>query len=136
MSAVAIMRALLTTWAPLTTLIPASRIIAGTLPVGTVLPAVSIMEVGGDELGTVARAGPTTTNRMRVQVTAVAKSYATQKAVMAATKLGAGVHGGTVAGFRVKAVEPAGTGPDLNDLDDDGIYEQSRDFIVTFVEPN
>lgn len=136
MSAVAIMRALLTTWAPLTAVVPTSRIIAGTLPVGTVLPAVSVMEVGGDELATVARAGPTTTNTIRVQVTCAAKSYATQKQLMAATKLGAGVHGGTVAGFRVKAVEPAGVGPDLNNLDDDGIYEQSRDFIVTFVELN
>ena len=136
MSAVAIMRALLIAHAPVAALVPAERVIAGTIPEGTQLPAISVMEVGGDELPTIARAGATTTNVMRVQVTTVALSYAMQKSLMAATKLGPGVHTGTVVGFDLKAVQPAGIGPDLNNLDDDGIYEQSRDFMVTFSEPN
>jgi len=45
-------------------------------------------------------------------------------------------HRGTYLGFKTLSVLPAGVGPDLNDLDDDGVYEQSRDFMVTFAEAN
>lgn len=137
MSSVAIMRELLVNWAPLTALVPAGRIFAGTIPQSnTTFPAISIKEVSSNEIATVAREGATTTNRSRVQVTVVAKSMATQKATLKAAKLGGGTHRGVVAGYNVMSVLPEGVGPDLNNLDDDGIYEQSRDFMVTFVEPN
>ncbi len=136
MSAVAIMRALLVAHAPLTTLVPAGRIYAGTAPQGAVLPAISIQEISCVEIATVAREQATTQNRSRVQVTVVAQSLASQKAVLAAAKLGGGVHRGTYAGFKTLSVLPGDVGPDMNNLDDDGIYEQSRDFMVTFVEAN
>jgi len=136
MSGVAIMRALLTAHAPLLALVPAERIFAGKVPQGAVLPAVSITTVDGYEQRTVARLGPTTQNRERVQITVVAASYASQKAVLAATKMGPGTHRGVYAGFKALSVQPDNVGPDLNDLDDDGIYEQSRDFLVTFTEAN
>lgn len=136
MSSVAIMRELLVNWAPLTALVPTGRIVAGIIPQNTVLPAVSIHEISSNEIGTVAREGATTTNRSRVQVTVVAKSLGAQKAIIKAAKLGGGTHRGVVAGYNVMSVLPEGVGPDLNNLDDDGIYEQSRDFMVTFVEPN
>ncbi len=135
MSATAIVRAHLIAKPALLALVPAARIIVGTIPAGTPLPAISISEVDSNEIDTVARQAPVVTNRSRVQVTVVAQSYSSQKALMAATKLGPGVHTGTLAGFRVLSILPAGVGPDLNNLDDDGIYEQSRDFMVTFVEP-
>lgn len=135
MSAVAIMRALLLARPALLALVPAARIISGVIPATTALPAISISEVDSNPIETVAHGGPVETIRARVQVTVVATSYPSQKALMAATKLGAGVNTGTVAGFSVLSVLPGGTGPDLNNLDDDGIYEQSRDFMVTFVEP-
>ena len=136
MSAVAIIRALLTAHAPLTALVPADRIFAGIVPQGQPLPAISIQEVDGYELGTVARQQATTSNRSRVQVTVVSGSLHAQKTILAAAKLDPGVHRGTWGGFKTLSVLPGGVGPDLNNLDDDGIYEQSRDFVVTFVEPN
>jgi hypothetical protein len=136
MSSVAILRELLISYAPLTALVPAGRIIAGIIPQNTTLPAISIHEISSSEIETVARAGHTTTNKSRVQVTVVAKSLGAQKAIIKASKLGGGTHRGEVAGYNVMSVLPVGIGPDLNNLDDDGIYEQSRDFMVTFVEPN
>lgn len=136
MSAVAIMHALLVAHTPLTAIIPAARIFAGIIPQGQLLPAISITEVDSYELDTVARQQSTTSNRSRVQVTVVARSLFDQKRTIAAAKLGPGVHRGVWGGFTVLSVLPGGVGPDLNNLDDDGIYEQSRDFLVTFVEPN
>lgn len=136
MSAVAIMRALLTTHVPLLALVPATRIFAGKIPQGTTLPAVSITEISGYEQSTIARLQATSMQRRRVQVTVCASSYPTQKAVHAACALGPGAHRGTHAGFKTLSVLPAGVGPDLNQLDDDNIYEQSRDFMVTFAEAN
>lgn len=136
MSAVAIMRTLLTQHAPLLALVPAERIFAGIIPQNTPLPAVAIEEIDGFEQSTIARLQGTTMQRRRVQVTVCALSYASQKAVHTACKLGPGVHRGTYLGFKTLSVLPAGVGPDLNDLDDDGVYEQSRDFMVTFAEAN
>ena len=136
MSAVAIMRALLTTHTPLLALVPANRIFAGKIPQGTTLPAIAIEEISGYEQPTIARLQATSMQRRRVQVTVCASSYPTQKAVHAACALGPGVHRGTYAGFKALSVLPAGVGPDMNDLDDDSIYEQSRDFMVTFAEAN
>lgn len=136
MSAVAIIQALLKAHAPLTALLPAARVIAGKIPANVPLPAISVSEVDGDEIGTVARLNTASTIKARVQVTVVAESYGAQKALMHAIKLGAGVHRAVVAGYQTLSVLPAGTGPDMNNLDNDGIYEQSRDFLVTFVEPN
>lgn len=135
MSAVAIMRALLVAHAPLTDRVPAGRIFAGIAPQNAVLPAVSITEVSSNEVPTVSRTGPTVTVRARVQVTVIAGSLATQKAAIRAAGLGPGTHRGMYAGFKTMSAIPDGVGPDLNNLDDDGIYEQSRDFMVTFVEP-
>lgn len=134
MSGVAIMRALLAANANVTALVPAARIFAGIAPQGTALPTLSVAEVGHRELDTLARKGPCVTLRERVQVTIVAATYPTQKALLKATRLGPGIHRGTVAGFTVLAVQPDTVGPDLNNLDDDGLYEQSRDFMVTYVE--
>lgn len=134
MSSVAIMRALMTADAGLTAVVPAERIFAGGVPQGETLPAIGIKEISNNELPTVARASLSVTTNCRVQVTVHAKSLADQKRVLRLARLGPGVHRGTVLGYRVQNVIPAGVGPDLNDLEDDSIYQQSRDFMVTFAE--
>lgn len=134
--AVAIMRALLVAHAPLTALVPAPRVFAGIIPQGALLPAISIQEISGAENSTLARLQATTQNRSRVQVTVVTKSLADQKRIISAAKLGPGIHRGTFASYKTLSVMPESVGPDMNNLDDDGIYEQSRDFMVTFVEAN
>ncbi|ATQ78279.1 hypothetical protein CR152_30045 [Massilia violaceinigra] len=132
MSAVAIVRALLLAHEPILALVPAARIVAGTVPAGA-LPAIGITEVGGNEHDTVARAGNSLVTS-RVQVTVYASSYPQQKAVLKAAKLGAGVHTGPIAGCAVRSVLRDLIGPDMGD-DAIPTFEQSRDFMVTYIEP-
>lgn len=135
MSGVAIARALLAAWTPLTALVPTSRIIAGQIPEGTPRPAIGVRTIDDFELRTVARRLANRTVRERVQVTVLADSYADQKKILKACGMGPGMKTGTVLGYKVRSVEPAGAGPDIPP-GNDGIYEQSRDFMVTFIEPS
>lgn len=88
MSAVKVMRALLSAHPALAALLPAEKIVAGTVPQATVLPAIGIKEVGSNEFLTVAQREPGTLVRSRVQVTVYAKSYPEQKKLLQAAKLG------------------------------------------------
>jgi hypothetical protein len=138
MSAVAIVRALLAAHVPLTTLVPAAKIFAGAAPQGTEPPLVSVTRIYGDEISTIARRQPGKTMRTRVQVTVLAKDpggYAASEKILKAAALGAGVHTGAVMSYHVKSILPQGEGPDLP-VGDDKIHEKSRDFMVTFSEPN
>lgn len=132
MSAVAIIRALLVNHAPLVALVPPERIEAGDVSLD-VLPAIGIREVGAVEQDTVARAGNSLV-KARVQVTVFAESYPQQKAILRAAKLGAGVFTGQVAGFAVRSVLRAGVGPDMGSPAIP-TFEQSRDFMVAYIEP-
>lgn len=139
MSATAIVRALLVTHAPLTALVPAARIIAGIIPQNTTLPAISITEISSNpKITTTRRATATEPMESRVQVTVLTKgenAYRQLKAILHAAKLGKGVHTGVIAGFDVNSVMPVNVNPEIPPADD-GIYEQSRDFMVVFAEPN
>lgn len=135
MSAVKVLRALLQAYPPVTVLLPTERVIVGTVPQESELPAIGIKEVSRNEFATVARAEKRVLVRSRVQVTVYAKSYPEQKAVLLAAKLGPGVHTGVVAGVTVRSVVRGEVGPDLSEEDAD-IFEQSRDFMVAYIEPN
>jgi hypothetical protein len=132
MSAVMIMRALLVAHAPLAALVPTARIVAGDVSLDA-LPAIGIREVSAVEQDTVARAGKSLV-KARVQVTVYAESYPQQKTVLRAAKLGAGVFTGQIAGYAVRSVLREGVGPDMGDPAIP-TFEQSRDFIVAYVEP-
>lgn len=138
MSGVAILRALLLANTNVTAVTP--RVVAGILPQGTVLPAIGVSEVSSNEERTVARNLPVKMIRERVQVTVLtqglpAVAYFQMKKLLKAAALGPGVHTGVVLGFRVCSILPEGVGPEIPPADD-GIYEQSRDFMVTFLEAN
>lgn len=133
MSGVAIMLALLSGDAALTTLTP--RVRAGILPQGIELPAVGISSVGDGEEPTMARNLPVKMIRERVQVTAMTKDYPMMKQLVKAMALGRGVHSGMIAGFKVNSILSLGTNPEIPPAND-GIFEQSRDFMVTFLEAN
>lgn len=136
MSGAAIVRALLAAHQPVRDLIPdGARIVAGILPQGSQVPALSAHTIDEDEIPTMARNLSVRTVRERVQVTALAHDYITMKRLLKAAALGPGVHTGVVAGIRVKSVLPAGVGPEIPP-GEDGIREQSRDFMVTYVEAN
>lgn len=134
MKAVNVIRALLLAHPPVAALLGPTSVIIGTVKQG-VMPAIGITEISRNEQSTVARSGPAKMMRARIQVTVYASSYTMQKALLAAAGLGAGTHTGTVAGIAVRSVLPEGVGPDFSD-DAAGIFEQSRDFIVTYVEAN
>lgn len=135
MSAVKVMRALLLAQPALAALLPAEKIVAGTVPQATLLPAIGIKEVGSNEFLTLAQREPGSLMRSRVQVTVYAKSYPEQKRLLQAAKLGRGIYAGTVAGVPVRSVRRGDVGPDFSD-EGAGIFEQSRDFFVSFIEPN
>ena len=135
MNGVLVMRELLLAHQSLLTLVPTAQIVAGTLPQGSPLPAIGVTEVSRNEFKTVSAGEATTLVSARIQVTVHAKNYPSQKAVLLAAKLGAGVHTGRIAGVKVRSVRRGDVGPDFSD-DSAGIYQQSRDFIVTYIEPN
>lgn len=135
MSAIKVIRALLVAHAPVLALVPAVRIVAGTVPQGTPLPAIGLTEISRDELPTVSLGQRAVQVTARVQVTVHAGTYPDQKAVLQAARLGAGAHTGNVAGIAVRSVMRDVVGPDMSDVDA-GIYQQSRDFKVVYVEEN
>jgi len=138
MSAVAIVRALLAADSAVLALVPADRIYAGAATQFAVLPVISVTRIYGDEISTIARRQAGKTMRTRVQVTVLAKDpggYAASEKILKAAALGAGVHTGQVLSYHVKSILQQGEGPDLP-VGDDKIHEKSRDFMVTFSEPN
>lgn len=137
MSGAAIVRALLAQHQPLLDLAPAGKVFAGIAKQGTPLPTVVCTTISESEQGTTARNLPRKMIRERVQVTVLVGDgdYVLLKKIMKATALGAGIHRGTVAGFRVNSVMPWGVGPEIPPASD-RILEQSRDFMVTFTEAN
>ena len=135
MSAVKVIRALLAAHAPVLALVPPARIVAGTVPQGTLLPAIGLTEISRVEMPTVSLGQRAVQVTARVQVTVHASAYPGQKVVLQAAKLGPGTHTGTVAGVAVRSVMRDVVGPDMSD-DAAGIYQQSRDFKVVYVEAN
>jgi len=142
-SGVAIVRNLLANYAPLLALVPSDKtpgdkVFAGPAPQGTAPPFVTVTRIWGNEIQTIARRQAGVTNRERVQVTVLTKDPGGHKLgdqILKACGLGRGVHTGPVLGYDVKAILPEGQGPDLP-VGDDKIHEKSRDFMVTFSEPN
>lgn len=135
MDAVAVMRELLLAHDPLTALV-GDRVIAGTVPMSAVTPvAIGLTEISRYDADTVSRSGPSTLVTARVQVTVYATKYPAMKAALNAARLGPGVFTGMIAGVEVRSVLRDNVGPDLSD-EEPGIAEQSRDFLVTYLEPN
>lgn len=134
MNGVVVMRTLLLAYGPVAALV-SDKVFAGTIPQGDILPAIGIKEISRTEQATVANDGPATLVTARIQVTVYSKSYPAQKALLLAAKLGAGVHTGEIAGVTVRSVLRDIVGPDMSD-EDAGIFEQSRDFKVAYIEPN
>lgn len=137
MSGVAIMRTLLTQHAPLTALVPVANIIAGTIALGTLKSAVSIRSVGSTEFWTTANNLTVKMVRERIQVTAYSNGdFPLLERILKAAALGRGVYTGTVGSYRVRSILRENVGPYIGPGDNDKIHEQSRDFMVTFMEAN
>ena len=131
MSGVAIVRALLAADAALVAVIPAARIFAGAIPLNTPLPAISVTQTSGSERLTVAMNDAKRLVTERVQVTVCAKSYPSQKALIALARKALPNSRAVINGFDCDSVLPGPEGPDLYDPTAI-IYEQSQDFFVKF----
>lgn len=130
MNAILIMQELLLAHAPVVDLV-GDNVCAGDVDYEQ-LPAVGLSEISRREQDTVGR-----TSRLviaRVQATVHARTYDKQKDLLQATRLGNGVFTGIVAGAEVRSVLRDTVGPDMGDPKAD-LFQQSRDFIVTYLEP-
>lgn len=126
---VKVVRYLLANDAALLAVVPADRIMAGSLTQELGLPAVSIKHVSALRGKDVAL-GASRLRTARVQVTVVAKSYDQQKDVLRLVIAALPHTRGLIAGVDVDSIIPALEGPDLEDVAT-GLYMQSYDVMVT-----
>jgi hypothetical protein len=140
MSGVAVIVALLKASTPITTLVAPGKIIAGDIPLNTILPAIAVTEVSGMPSNTVAMREPNKMHTERVQVSVLCKGPQTAQAstgyqgtkTIAKLLLAACPHThGRVNGIDVVSIRPDTEGPDLSD-DALALYSSSRDFIVNW----
>ena len=131
MSGVAVVRFLLANNAALFAVVPAAKIMAGVVPLNTVLPAISVMEVSGVPRNTVEQSEPKKFITERVQVSVLAKTYPEQKSILALVRAALPTSRGTVNGVAVDGILPDVEGPDFYD-DSLVIYMGSQDFFIRF----
>ncbi len=130
MSGVAVVRYLLANNASLISVVPASKIMAGTLPIRTALPAISIRQISGSELKHIRRSDNELVTD-RVQVSALASTYSQQKSILNQIRTALPATRGTINGVVVDSVQQDITGPDLYN-EDPIIYEQSIDYLIKY----
>jgi hypothetical protein len=133
MSGVIAIRYLLAHNATLIAVVPVSKIMAGVIPIETALPAIAINHISTIERNSVAMNSTNVMATERVQVTVQTKSYAEQKSILELVRKACPNTHALVNGVQVDSILPDIAGPDLRD-DDMGIFIQTRDFIVKFIE--
>lgn len=131
MSGVAIVRHLLANSSPLTSAVPATRIQAGVLPLGTPIPAISVTQIAGQQHNNLAMASAQYLVTQRIQVTVLAATYPLVKAALALIRAALPLSRGTINGFTCDAVLPDIEGPDLYD-NELKVHVNSVDYMVTF----
>lgn len=141
MSGVAVIVSLLKASTPITNVVAAARIMAGDLPLNTVLPAIAVTQVDSIPNNFINVNAPNKMHSDRVQVSVLCKGPQTAAAgtgwvgVRALLKLVLAAcpnQRGTVNGVALDSIVPADEGPDLYD-DETALYSSSRDFFVRWV---
>ncbi len=132
MNGVIAVRSLLVADTGVTALVPAVQIVAGVIPQGTALPAISLMSVSSVDRN-VPAPGPKRRVTERVQVTVLAASYPAAKAVMRAVRAAAADRMPAIGGLTDVTVHTDSAGPDFLD-EETGIHMQTQDFRVSFNE--
>jgi len=139
MSGVRVIRYLLANHSPLTAVIPATRIMAGNLPLNTLLPAISITQIDSVPYNTIRTNEANKVHADRVQVTAFyndptgtpyGTGYPGLKAAMTLILAACQSQYGTVNGISVQSIQPMHEGPDFQE---DKVHSSSRDFLVRWV---
>lgn len=115
-----------------------TRIMAGDVPLNTVLPAISIKQISSVPFNTVKMNEPKTQHTDRVQVSVLLKGpqgtpagtgYPGVRSLLKLVLAACPHTRGTVNGFDVDSILPDIEGPDLSD-DPSALLSASRDFIV------
>lgn len=132
MSGVVVIRALLVANTALLSAVPASKIMAGVIPINTVLPAISIAQISGMTRNTISMNDVQVLATDRVQVTVMAKTYAEQKRILELVRSACPNTRGQVNGVQCESVWSDMTGPDIFDAVET-IYFQSVDLMVLFI---
>lgn len=132
MSDVKVVCHLLKNNAPLIAVVPAAKIMAGRIPQNTALPAIGVMHVSTVRRHPVAGTA-TELCTSRVQITVHAATYPTQKSILVLIRAALPRTRGTVNGVVVDSLMHELDGPDMSD-DEAGIFEESVDYVVKFIE--
>ena len=142
MSGVAIIWSLLKTNSAVLAIVPAARIMAGDLPLNTVLPAIAVTQISSVPRNDIRINESPKLHTDRVQVSVLFKGpqgtpagtgYPGVKALLKLVLAACPSQRGTVNGVVVDSITPDILGPDLSD-EEDALYSQSRDFIVRWTE--
>lgn len=131
MSGVAIVRSLLAANAGVIAICPAARILPGTIPLGSAMPAIGIQEVSGLERITLSRGAAFALVTERIRVTVDANTYPILKNLHNAVRLALPQTRGTVNGFTVDSIQIDAKGPEFKDSETQ-IESQYRDFLVRY----
>lgn len=110
-----------------------TRIYPPPLPQGVTLPALAVDHVSTVDQPMLDASAGYNLVQSRIEVTALAKDYATQKSLIRAVRNAVRYQRGTIAGVQVVSILRGSVGPDVRD-DDMQIYSQSTDFILTLRE--
>lgn len=141
MSGVAVIRSLLAGNSPILAIIPAARIMAGDLPLNTVLPAISVTQISSMPFNLLRTNEANKMHTDRVQVSVMFKGpqgtpsgtgYPGVKAMMRLILAACPSQRGTVNSVVVDSITPDLEGPDFYD-DVTDIHSASRDFIVKWI---
>jgi hypothetical protein len=132
MDGIAVIRNLMVAHADLTALVPADRVVAGTLPTGVALPAIAITRVSMVDDNIVTPGASRHVNE-RVQVTVLAKNYPTLRNIMRKVKKAGADKLGNLAGLTNVTVRTDGAGPDFMD-EQASIHMGEQDFLVGYTE--
>jgi hypothetical protein len=138
MSGVSVIRHLLANNAAVLAVVPASRIMAGALPLKTTLPAISVTQISGtpENLLRINEHGKMHADRVQVtwlfsgtQASPAGSGYPGVKALGQLILAACPSQRGTVNSVAVDSISPGSEGPDIFD-DERSLYAQSRDFFV------
>ena len=132
MSGVLIIRALLSANTAVLAQVAADKIMAGVIPINTVLPAISIAQISGVTRNTIGMNEAKVMVTDRVQITVMTKNYASQKSILDLVRAACPNTNGLVNGVQCDSIWGDTTGPDIFDSEFT-IYFQSVDFMVRYL---
>jgi hypothetical protein len=140
-SGVAVIRSLLAGSAAITAIVPPSRIMAGDLPLNTVMPAIAVTQISSSVRLTLRMSETPKMHTDRVQVSVLFKGpegnpsgtgYPGVRSLLRLVLLACPNQRGIINAVEVDSILPDIEGPDLQD-DETALYSCSRDFLVKWI---